>query len=305
MNYENDSGVPKISTWRENLVCARDCFKITTQTHRPQTGLSHVHNLYFIAIVDEIWLYQPSFPLQKLGTEPLLKIRPPKSGQNLPGYLDTRQPHSINHLLVTFLGIEEIVLVTCDDGDVIGFRVDEIQRAIERRLEPDCAEDVFATDVRHFFLKNVGKSAWGIAVHTEARKIAISANTYKVTVFEFALASEGNNKQDDCGDAGGGEAESDSSTKGETVLQSRKQDRAYTLHGQRDNIPCVTFCNTPDDPEGRYLACGAINGMIHVWDLHRREVLELDQIDYCTSFRPSSQCSCLTRFENRYPHSGQ
>ena len=269
-----------------------------------QTGLSHVHNLYFIAIVDEVWIYQPSFPLQKLGKDPVLKIQLPKSGSNLPGYLDSRHPHSVNHLVVTFLGIEEIILVTCDDGDVVGFRVDEIQKAIERRLEPDCAEDVYATDVRHFFLKNVGKSAWGIAVHTEARKIAVSANTHNVTVFEFALTSERKDEQRDSGDSEDDERESDSSTGAESVLESRKQDRAYTLHGQRDNIPCVTFCNTPDDSEGRYLACGSINGMIHIWDLQLREVLELDQVDYCTAFRPRSHCLCGTRFVHRYPHSG-
>jgi len=263
-----------------------------------------VHNLYFIAIVDEVWIYQPSFPLQKLGKDPVLKIQLPKSGSNLPGYLDSRNPHSVNHLVVTFLGIEEIILVTCDDGDVVGFRVDEIQKAIERRLEPDCAEDVYATDVRHFFLKNVGKSAWGIAVHTEARKIAVSANTHNVTVFEFALTSERKDEQRDSGDSEDDERESDSSTGAESVLESRKQDRAYTLHGQRDNIPCVTFCNTLDDPEGRYLACGSINGMIHIWDLQLREVLELDQVDYCTAFRPRSHCLCGTRFVHRYPHSG-
>jgi hypothetical protein len=259
-----------------------------------QTGLSHIHNVYFIAIVDEIWIYQPSFPLQKLGKDPVLKIRLPKSGQNIRGYIDELHPHSINHLLIAFLGIEEILLVTCDDGDVIGFRVDEIQRAIERRLEPDSAENEYATDVRHFFLENVGKSAWGLAVHTEARKIAVSANTHNVTVFEFGLATDGDEEEED---------ELVSSSSAEIMRKSRKQDRSYVLSGQLQNIPCVAFCNSGEDPEGRFLACGDINGLTYIWDLLQRTMVEVERLEFCAETYSQSSCACSRT--RHYPHSGQ
>jgi hypothetical protein len=72
---------------------------------------------------------------------------------------------------VDYLGNEEILLLTCDDGDVVGYRTAEIQRALDRRvttLEPANEEDV-----RVFLHRNIGASAWGLAVHREARIIAI------------------------------------------------------------------------------------------------------------------------------------
>lgn len=271
-----------------------------------QTGLSHVHNIYSIAIGDEVWIYQPSFPLQKLGKDPVLKIRLPKSGRNVSGYMDELHPHNVNHLLVTFLGIEEILLVTCDDGDTIGFRVDEIQRAIERRLEPDSAENVYATDIRHFFLENVGKSSWGLAVHTEARKIAVSANTHNVTVFEFGLATDGDDEGEDEGEAEESPADEDkpvSYSSADIMRNSRKQDRSYVLPGQLQNIPCVTFCNTGEDPEGRFLACGDINGLTYIWDLLLRTMIEIDRLEFCAASNGPSNCPCS--IGHHYPHSGK
>jgi len=230
-----------------------------------------------IAIGDEIWVYQPTYPVQKLGGEPSLKLRLPKSSGVKTGDLDPDHPHNVNHLVVTFLGIEEIFLVTCDDGDVLGFQTYEIQQAIERRREPDCPETIYGSDVRHFFLENVGKSAWGLAVHTEARKIAVSSNTHCVMVFEFGLAR-------------------------------KDEQTAYTLSGQLDNIPCVTFCNTGEDPDGRFLACGDIMGIVYIWDLHLRKILlEKDRVGFCaTNFKGHGQkCGCSISYRRTYPHSGQ
>lgn len=240
--------------------------------------------------MDEVWVYQPSFPLQKLGKDPILKIRLPQSAPNLTGYIDLQCPHSVNHLLVTFLGIEEILLVTCDDGDVIGFRIEEIQQAIERRLDPDSPENVY-TDVRHFLNENVGMSAWGLAVHTEARKIAVSANTHEITVFEYALAS--------------GQTENEENELAtEAMRTSRKQDRRYNLAGQLENIPCVTFCNTGDDPEGRFLACGDITGLTYIWDLRHRKMIEVNKLEFCTASSHDHRCVCATNISRHFPHSG-
>ena len=152
-----------------------------------QTALSQVYNLYFIACVDTIHVYQPSFPDQKLSGRPDLILRPPKSRPGLRGTIDPPNPHSITHLIVDFLGTEEILLVSCDDGDVVGYHIHLIQQAIETQLVSDTFERN-ARDVRNFFHKNVGLSAWGLSVHCEARLIAVSANTHRVTIYAFALA---------------------------------------------------------------------------------------------------------------------
>jgi hypothetical protein len=251
-----------------------------------------------IAIGAEVWVYQPSYPLQELGGEPSLKLRLPKSAGVKIGILDPSHPHNVNHLVVAFLGIEEIFLVTCDDGDVLGFRMDEIQQAIERRREPDHPETIYGSDVRHFFLENVGKSAWGLAVHTEARKIAVSSNTHRVMVFEFGLASTDRESDQQQASDGAGPSLSP---------YSRHQDRSYTLSGQRGNIPCVTFCNTGEDPDGRFLACGDITGVVYIWDLYLRKMLETDQLGFCTAnFKGQSpDCHCSMSYIHGFPHSGQ
>jgi hypothetical protein len=266
-----------------------------------QTGLSRMHNIFIVAVLDEVWVYQPSFPLQRLGKHPTLKIRIPKSGANLNGYVDRHCPHSATHLLLAFLGIEEVLLLTCDDGDVIGFRIDDIQRAIERRQEPDSPEDVFATEIRPFMLENVGKSAWGLAVHSEARKIAVSANTHNVTVFEFALAANGDDSDTE---PRFGEHGQTSSSVPKSMPGSRTEDSRYTLSGQSGNIPCVAFCNTGEDSAGRFIACGDINGVTYVWDLHLKRMIELSQLVFCTQTSSGASCACASSYTTSFPHMG-
>jgi hypothetical protein len=227
-----------------------------------------------------------------------LKLRLPKSGGVRIGVLDPSHPHNVNHLVVAFLGVEEIFLASCDDGDVLGFRIDEIQQAIERRREPDCPETIYGNDVRHFFLDNVGKSAWGLAVHTEARKIAVSSNTHCVMVFEFGLASKDDEREQEQDFEGAEPSPSQ---------HDRDKDRSYSLSGQRGNIPCVTFCNTGEDPDGRFLACGDITGVIYIWDLDEHRMLETDQAAFCTAnFKGQSpDCHCSMSYIHGFPHSGQ
>lgn len=136
------------------------------------TALSHRYNLYFLASVDEVHVYQPSFPDQNLPSEAELVLHPPKTGVVGQG-IDPSNPHSITRILVDYLGSEEILLLACDDGDVIGYRIQEIQRALEHRTN---LQEPINDDSIHVFLhRNVGASAWGLAVHREARIIAISA----------------------------------------------------------------------------------------------------------------------------------
>jgi hypothetical protein len=136
------------------------------------TALSHQYNLYFLASVDVVHVYQPTFPDQNLSSEAELVLHPPRSGAI--GYgIDPSNPHSITHILVDYLGNEEILFLACDDGDVCVYRTQEIYRALERRtnLQEPANED----GVHVFLRSNVGASAWGLAVHREARMIAVSA----------------------------------------------------------------------------------------------------------------------------------
>ena len=182
-----------------------------------QTGLSQLHNLYFLANQESIYVYQLTFPTQHFTTQPALILELPEclSGTRR-GEVDLFHPHAVNRLHVSNLGSEEILLVSCDDGDVIGYHTSAIQRVIDTREQlwlwrqqhqgsagqgsacPDSGfgevEDVMP---EAFFHKNVGRSAWGLAVHEKARLIAVSANSHVITLFAFALTNRAHDKSDD------------------------------------------------------------------------------------------------------------
>jgi hypothetical protein len=225
----NGERLPTIRDWRLNL-----------------TGLSHMYNLYLIAYKDQIHVYEPSYPYQTLPSQPSLIIEPPLTGLATSGYLDPGCPHSINHLVVDFLGDLEIVLVACDDGDAHAYYMHDIQHAIDVRSS--CRSPIAITTVgelRTFFSINCERSAWGLSVHRKARKIAVSSNARKVWVTAFGL----------------------SETRPSWIeldMDTTNSDFTIAIGGHHDNLPSVTFCNTEDDPEGKLLVCGSIQGHIYM-----------------------------------------
>lgn len=89
------------------------------------TALSHVYNLYFVACNEDIYIFSPSFPSQDLG-EAVRILQVPSLGLPTPPGIDTSDPHSVTRICVDYLGNTEVLLITCDDGDVVGCRVGEI-----------------------------------------------------------------------------------------------------------------------------------------------------------------------------------
>jgi hypothetical protein len=161
------------------------------------TALSQRHNLYFVACTASIHIHRPSFPDQTILSGPdfilrLPTLRPPQLDeyQTHPG-IDERDPHSINRLVADYLGDDEILLAACDDGDVIVYRVEEILAAL------DNPTDASRQPIRVFLHRNVGASAWGIAVHREARLIAFGANTSMITIIALALIKQGDAHETD------------------------------------------------------------------------------------------------------------
>ncbi|KAI0843016.1 hypothetical protein F5Y06DRAFT_256690 [Hypoxylon sp. FL0890] len=168
-----EEGPPQIATWRMNL-----------------TALSQVYNFYMVAYTDKIYISRPrSCSSHALPVEPDLILRPPASTMSLSvvGYLDANFPHQVNHLIVGELGNEEILLLAYDDGDVIGYYTRHIENELRRR-ERDGRSNKATPEP--FFHENVGKSAWGLAVHKQSRIIAVSSNTHNVCVFVLALTGQ-------------------------------------------------------------------------------------------------------------------
>ncbi|KAI4120648.1 MAG: hypothetical protein LQ338_006860 [Usnochroma carphineum] len=165
-----DTQPPRLAPYRNNLV-----------------ALSQYYNLLFVASLDRILVYQPVNQEQSLGS-PRSTVNLASSNKGLIGYLDPANSHAINQLVVADLGIEEIIVAVCDDGDVVAYTTLSIQKEIEDRVPDPYNTPDFASELRPFFIANVGMSAWGIAVHKEARMIAVSSNSKKIHVFAFALS---------------------------------------------------------------------------------------------------------------------
>ena len=200
------------------------------------------------------------------------------------GYLDHRQPHAVNSLIVQRLGTEEVVAVVRDDGDVDAFLVRHVVQAIERREEKGSSLGVQADEIRPIFQDNVGISAWGLAIHSEARILATSSNNHEVRVFKFGLLQDRDESSDsEIGDDGHDALESGGDRKRSSPrTSSRTQDvRLHVINGN-SNIPSIAFCNTGDDPEGRWLLTTDITGFCRIMDL--RESVSSQMFRFGQSF---------------------
>ena len=243
-----------------------------------QTALSQYRNLLFVAYVDKVHVYTPSYPEQTITTKPKVVIDLPRSKRGLKGYLDPGRPHAVNHLIVGDLGDEEVVVVACDDGDVISYNVRAIALAIEEGANtvfgPDLYQDrnliryrirgwsnlilpVADTHVTAgfrvlaaWFHENVGASAWGLATHKDAMLLAVSSNTKEIYVFAPSRRPVRDQPS-------------------RSTPQDQSLGRKITLRGHGANIPSVAFCDNDLDPEGRYLASTDIDGVSIIWDVLR------------------------------------
>ena len=201
--------------------------------------------------------------------------------QRLYGHYPNNGTRAINKLLVQSLGSEEVVAVVRDDGDVEAYYTRHIYNAIEKRAYHDSALGILSADVKPFFHRSVGLSAWGLAIHSTARMIAVSANTYATTVFTFALTDGESDDEDDLPD------EDEVYYHGLRGVvppnDRRKNDVRILAHaGGTQNLPDIAFCNTGDDPAGRWLLTGDLLGQVAAWDVH---TLQLNQV-VNTAFSP-------------------
>ncbi|KAL1836379.1 hypothetical protein VTJ49DRAFT_5228 [Mycothermus thermophilus] len=171
-------GFPRLAVTRNNL-----------------TGLSQRYNLYFAAYQDRIYVYQPQRCGPQILPSPslILHPRPSKLADKVDAAaMDFHFPHQINHLIVGNLGDLEIVLFAYDDGDVAAYYTHSIARCIRANSSNPATRDGSHTSRGQiqpslFFHENVLKSAWGLAIHSQSRIIAVGSNLHEVTVFAFAL----------------------------------------------------------------------------------------------------------------------
>ncbi|KKZ66592.1 hypothetical protein EMCG_07706 [[Emmonsia] crescens] len=248
------------------------------------TALSQHHNLYFVAFDHQIYVYQPSGRGRALAPKPAMIITPVAKNPRAPGYIIRHKPHIINVIRVDDLGHEEILLLATDCGNVAAYRTERIFAVIENsRVTGNGKPTELGELVDCFFSDWVGQSAWGLAVHKTARMIAVSCNSWCITVFAFALVDHG------CvaGHAGKGlKATQTSTTAGQTlewtnvssetqysILRRIRPDKRrvcnirFTLVGHKKNIPNIGFLNSDLDPDGDWLISTDIGNKLMIFNI--------------------------------------
>jgi hypothetical protein len=225
-------------------------------------------------------VYEPRFPSQSLELQPALTIRLPVTRPGLSGHIDNTFPHAVNHLLVDDLGDEEILACACDDGDVLLYHVTSIAGLVLSRLGSKPANQVSGAGaeneaVRPFFHENVGKSAWGMAMHKTARMFAVSNNSQIIDVIAFALRQ---NTDDSSSET------PDEETPPGSPARPITQNQHVRLTGHQANIPSVAFCNNALDPDGLWLVSTDVGGVLIVWNIWTGSIIHRCQYGHASAF---------------------
>ena len=53
------------------------------------------------------------------------------------------------------------------------------------------------------------------------------------------------------------------------------------------NLPSLAFCNTNDDPEGRWLLATTIAGYVMLWDTHTRTLISSFKLGFSLENQPT------------------
>ena len=191
-----------------------------------------------------------------MAGQPVGWLKLKASQPHLEGYIDEQSPQTANYITVKQFGDEEILLATCDSGDVVGYHIRAIEKALPQSPSPvtDTNPQCFYRDpfrqlfVSPFFHENVGLSAWGVDVHSTARLIAVSSNTHNIIIFSFALSSSGDGQMEmldrfELLDRVQLFSRLSSKWTVELDIRSRDRNLVWALLGHTDNIPHVSFFN--------------------------------------------------------------
>lgn len=106
----------------------------------------------------------------------------------------------------------------------------------------------------HLYFPSNEVSTWGIAIHAEQGLIAVSANSWKITIFNMVEMTRDNPIY-------GRRSRRDP----DNYLKSQSK---VELIGHQHNIPNIDF-----NESGRYLASSSIDQTCKVWDITTQEVV--------------------------------
>lgn len=89
--------------------------------------------MYFAAYQDQVHVTIPRGLKQILpgAADLILNLPVSERAVRVGGYIDDTKPHCVNHMIVGNLGEHEILLMGCDDGDVLAYYTDTIVTMLE------------------------------------------------------------------------------------------------------------------------------------------------------------------------------
>ncbi|KAF8457161.1 hypothetical protein BGX38DRAFT_1139474 [Terfezia claveryi] len=195
-----------------------------------------------------IHVYQPTYPSQAFPERPL-HILDSEPSTTCIGLIEPRYPHAINSITIGDLGVEEVLVSAHDDGDVCVWYTRDLTRIALRR--------------------NVGISAWGVALHKGKRLLAVSANSHSIHVFHLGIGEKEHKAE-----RARRTASNDVEMGGNGTLNERPDEPQWStnpvkiLKGHGHNIPSISFL---DDASGNWLVGTSIDGMVIVWDIEKQE----------------------------------
>ncbi|EEH33551.2 hypothetical protein PAAG_04601 [Paracoccidioides lutzii Pb01] len=244
------------------------------------TALSQHRNLYFVAFGDEIYVYKPSGRGRALAPQPEIIITPVMKNPRARAYITPQNPQTINVIRVDDLGHEEILLLATDNGNVAAYRTERIFAVIEEARATGINKPRELGElVECFFSDWVGQSAWGLAVHTNARLVAVSSNSWCITVYAFALVDP-EAPETPAGNVVNARSSGDALEWTNVSLESqystlrrmsqdqrRARNIRFTLVGHRYNIPNIGFLNSNLDPYGDWLVSTDISNKLMFFNI--------------------------------------
>lgn len=94
--------------------------------------------LYFAAYEHKIHVTTPRDLKQTIPGTPDLILETPVSydARQIGGFIDPSRPHCVNNMVVGDLGSQEILLLACDDGDIIAYYVHSIITCMKSGAKP-------------------------------------------------------------------------------------------------------------------------------------------------------------------------
>jgi hypothetical protein len=152
---------------------------------------------------------------------------------------------------------------------------------------------VVLTNYQSFFAENVGESAWGLAIHSQSRLIAVGSNAHEIQVFAFALSaptyevasSIGKTQRPKlylppaarCMQFPKVKLSEVLQTRGGKVLRDQNFRLVFKLGDIGDNIPSVAFSDSPEGDADTIIAAD-IKGALWFFRLQEDGVKRLPSI---------------------------